>query len=162
MEAQVGWLEELMGDYGKIAGERSWEAESRWIQRKENDLLYVYGLIVTSRKDELLCLLSKTHRVSFLFFFFFNVFLFGYTGSSLLCAGFLSLQQQAGVTLWLQDAGFSLQWLLLSQDAGSRVGGGSSAVTARRLSGPAACGIFSDQTWDRTCILCIGRWILNH
>ena len=41
------------------------------------------------------------------------------------------------------------------------MGSWASAVTARRLSGPVACGIFPNQTWDRTCIPCIGRWSLN-
>ena len=57
--------------------------------------------------------------------------LFGCTGSSLQCMGFLSSWWAAGGLLWLQCTGFSLPWI-------------SVAVT-HGLSCPAACGIFPDQ-----------------
>ena len=76
-------------------------------------------------------------------------FIFGSSGSSLLCVGFLQVQR-AGATLQLQCMGFSLEWLLLWQSTGSRtccsmfsswqhVG---SVVVAHGLSCPKACGIF--------------------
>ena len=43
----------------------------------------------------------------------FIYFIFGHTGSLLLCVGFC----------YLWPVGFSLLWLLLSQSVGSRVGG---------------------------------------
>ena len=74
---------------------------------------------------------------------------------------FFSLVVASGGFSLLWCAGFALRWLLLLQSTGSRVGRRASVVTAHRLSGPATCGIFPDQTRDRTCIPCIGRWILN-
>ena len=54
-----------------------------------------------------------------------NYFIFGCAGSSLLCMGFL-WSQQAGATLQLWCADFSLRWLLLLQSMGSRSWGFSS------------------------------------
>ena len=72
-----------------------------------------------------------------LFFYFSGLFLnFIYLWlhvSSLFCASFLQL--------WC--TGFSLQWLVLLQSAGSRHAG--SAVVVHGLSCPSACGIFLDQ-----------------
>ena len=91
-------------------------------------------------------------------------FIFGSSGSSLLCVGFLQVQR-AGATLQLQCMGFSLEWLLLWQSTGSRtccsmfsswqhVGSVAAAhglqstgsvVVAHRFSCFAACGIFPNQ-----------------
>ena len=77
--------------------------------------------------------------ISFIFFFQ-KIYLFidGYTGSSLLRAGFLQLQR-AGATLSLWSRGFSLQWLLSLQSMGSRCSGFSSCGAQAQL----VCGM-----WD--------------
>ena len=70
-------------------------------------------------------------------------------------------------SLWC--AGFSLRWLLLLWNTGSRCTGfnscgswaAGSVVVAHGLSCSAACGIFS-RTRARTLVPCIGRQILNH
>ena len=69
------------------------------------------------------------------------MYAFGCTGSLLLCVGFLSLQG-AGVCT-SSCVGFSLRWLLLLQNMGSRYL--DSVVVAQGLSCPAACGLFPDQ-----------------
>ena len=51
---------------------------------------------------------------------FIYLFIFGSTGSSLLCAGFLWLHQEEATLLWC--AGFSLWWLLLWSTGFSRYG----------------------------------------
>ena len=79
-----------------------------------------------------------------------NLFIFGCTGSLLLCASFLQLLQ-GDITLCF--TGFCLQWLLLLQ---------------RRLQQLRHMGLVvlrcveSSWTRCRTCIPCIGRWIFIH
>ena len=58
--------------------------------------------------------------------FFFNFFIFGWVGSSLLCMGFSSCGER--VLLFVAVVGFSL-WLLLLQSTGSRHAGFSSCST---------------------------------
>ena len=50
----------------------------------------------------------------------------------------------------------SLSWESYLQHAGFSVG------VARGLSCPTACGNLSSLTKDQTCVLYIGKWILNH
>ena len=67
--------------------------------------------------------------------------------------------------------GFSLRWLLLLQSTGSSHTGFSGwsaqallsvalVVVAHGLSCSEVCGMFRNR--DQTCVLCFGRWILNH
>ena len=52
-------------------------------------------------------------------FFLINLFIFGYTGSLLLCTGFSLVAMSWGCSsFWC--VGFSLWWLLLLQNMGSR------------------------------------------
>lgn len=60
---------------------------------------------------------------------------------SMLCSGFLWLQQRLGVALWLWEVGFSL-WCLLLQSTDSRCTG--SAVSVHGLSFSMPCEIFPD------------------
>ena len=90
----------------------------------------------------------------FLFFFFFNFFIFGCVGSSLLRVGFLRFRW-LGATLrcsaWASHCGgFSCcgAWALrtwASVVAACRLYSAGSVVMAHGLSWSAACGIFLDQ-----------------
>ena len=117
---------------------------------------------------------------TFIYLFFisnlFYLFIFGCVGSSLLCTGFLYLHR-AGATLncgvWASHcSGFSccraravgVRASVVAARGLSRCG---SQALERRLSScgarlrySAACGIF--RTRARTCVPCLGRWILNH
>ena len=79
---------------------------------------------------------------------FIYVFLFGCVGSLLLCAG------------------FSLQWLLLLWSTGSRRAGfnscGTQAQQLWHMGLVALRHVGSLWTRARTCVPCIGRWILSH
>ena len=78
----------------------------------------------------------------------------GRTGCSLLHTGFLSLWQSGGY-FSLRCSCFSLQWLLLSRTACSRLT--SSVVVTVMLTCSAACGISPDQGPN----LCSLRWQAN-
>ena len=95
-------------------------------------------------------------------------FIFDYSGSSLLPRLFsrcseLGLLFSCGS---LCSTGFSLRWLLLLWNTGSRHMGLSSCSSwAQQLwcTGLAApWQVKSSQTRNQTCVPCIGRWILNH
>ena len=96
---------------------------------------------------------SKTHCFFKKKLFF--LLIFGYTGSTLLCVGFLEL--------WC--SGFSLWRLLLFQSSGSRE---CKLLYLRcRCTGLVApwhvgSSWTRGRTWDRTRVLCDGRWILYH
>ena len=62
-------------------------------------------------------------NINIIFYFFFNLFIFGCVGSSLLRAGFSLVAVSKGYSS-LRCAGFSLRWLLLLQSIGSRHTGG--------------------------------------
>ena len=79
-----------------------------------------------------------------LFFQLIN-FIFGCTGPSLLCLGFLQLQR-VGAALQLQCMGFSLLWLLLLLSTGSRCLGFSS------------CRMWPQQSWPAGSR---GEWALG-
>ena len=91
--------------------------------------------------------------ITFFFFFFFILFIllfFGCVGSSLLHAGF-SLVAASGGYSSLQCTGFSLQWLLLLQNTGSRSTGFSSCgsqALERRLSSCGAWAQLLRSMWD--------------
>ena len=83
----------------------------------------------------------------------------------------LSLVAASGGYSLLRCAGFSLSWLLLLQNMGSRHVGFSNCGTQaleHRLSSCGARGLVasrhvgSSQARGRTRVSCIGRWILNH
>ena len=87
--------------------------------------------------------------------FYFYVFIWGCTGSSLLCVGFLQLRQ-ARASLQLQCSGFSLQWLLLLESTGLR-------ASAQQLwHFVASKHVESSWTRDQTHVPHIGRQTLNH
>ena len=75
--------------------------------------------------------------MSHLFLLFIYFFIFGFSGSSLLCASFLLLPQ-GGASLHCSE-----QWLLLLHSTGFRHTGLVAVVCG--LSCPMACGIFPDQ-----------------
>ena len=101
-------------------------------------------------------------QVTFMFcpvFFFFKIDLFIYG-----CAG--SLLPRAGL-LQLQQADFSLQWLLLLQSTHvreSRLSSCSSRVPQYlwRMGLVAVSYVGSSWTRDQICVCCIGRRILYH
>ena len=102
-------------------------------------------------------------------FYFFSInfiylFIFGCVGSSLLCG--LSLVGGNGGYSSLRCGGFSLQWLLLLRSTGSRGEGFSSCGTRTqllwRMGLVAPRHVGYSRTRVRTCVPCIGRWILNH
>ena len=113
----------------------------------------------------------------FLLFLLFLKFIFGCVGSSLLHAGFL-LVVVSGACSSLLYAGFSLRWLLLLRNTGSRRMGCSSCDTWAQqlcLMGSRAQAhqlwhtglvaprhVGSSQTRARTRVPYIGRQILNH
>ena len=81
----------------------------------------------------------------------------------------LSLVAVSGGYSSLRCAGFSLLWLLLLRSTGSRRAGfsscGSRALECRlmwHMGFAAPRHVGSSRTRDRTCVSCIGRWILNH
>ena len=78
-----------------------------------------------------------------------NIYLFGYTGSPLLCEGFLQLWQARPT-------------LCCSARASPYDGFSCCGTWALGCMGfsvyPTACGIVP----DGTCVPCTGRWILNH
>ena len=97
----------------------------------------------------------------------FYLFVLGCTGSSLLCAGFLWLQQ-VGAAPQLRCVDFSSWWFLLLRSTGFIVV--VSPVEEHRLQCsclqqswrtglPTPQHLESSQTGERTCI---GRWTLNH
>ena len=94
---------------------------------------------------------------------FFNLFILGCVGSSLLRG--LSLVAVSGGYSSLWCMGFSLWWLLLLQSTGSRHTGFSScSMRAQQLwcmGLVAPQHVWSSRTRDRTRDPCIGRWILN-
>ena len=69
----------------------------------------------------------------------------------------LSLVSASGRSSSLQRAGFTLQWLLLSQSTGCRHESSGSCGMESALG-----HVGSSWTRDRTCVPRIGRWILNH
>ena len=90
------------------------------------------------------------------------LFILGYTGSSLLCSGFLSLQR-VGTS---HCGGFSCGARALGTWAFSTCYSQAfqqedSIVVAHGLSCSKLCGIFLDQR-SNPCVLCIGRCILSH
>ena len=97
---------------------------------------------------------------------FLNLFIFIYLW---LCWVFiavcgLSLVVVSGGYSSLRCAGFSLRWLLLLRNTGSRSMGFSSCGSwAQQLwhTGLVALPVGSSRTRARTCVPCIGRWILN-
>ena len=111
------------------------------------------------------------------FFFFFNLFIFGCVGSSLLCTGFLQLRR-VGAYSSLRCTGFSLLWLLLLRSTGSRHAGFSSCGTWAQQLWLVGSRAQAQQLWRtglvapwhvrssraraRTRVPCIGRRILNH
>ena len=64
----------------------------------------------------------------------------------------------AGVLL----SSFGLRWVFRGVQPSSCCGVCTCLVVASGLSCPKACGILVSPTRDRTHVLCIGRWILNH
>ena len=90
------------------------------------------------------------------FFAFIYLFIFGCSESSLLNSGFLQLQQ-AGATLQLQCAGFSLLWLLLLWS--SLCSMASVAVCPGIV---ALRHVESSRSRNQTGVPCIGRQIVNH
>ena len=98
------------------------------------------------------CLLSTfcESKMSHFSKFLFIYFIFGCTGSSLLCRLFSSCGER-GVAPQLWYVGFSLRWLLLLWSTGSWVPRLQqlwllgSVVVVHWLSGPTACGIFPNQ-----------------
>ena len=123
-----------------------------------NELFFVYILTSCMFSCEVpICVFSPFKNLLFIYF--------GCAGLSLLCAGLLQLRQPVAVLVFslvggisccgawaLGCAGFSgwrlwaLEWRL------------SSCGSCAWL--PCACAVFC--TRDRTHVLCIGRWILNH
>ena len=111
------------------------------------------------------CPYTWSESLSFFFFNFIYLFIFGCVGPSLLHEGF-SLVAASGGYSSLQCMGFSLRWLLLLQSTGPRCMGFSSCGTRAQqlwrtgLVAPQHVG--SSRTRARTRVPCIGRWILNH
>ena len=87
----------------------------------------------------------------------FNVFFLFWLWCVFITALKLSLVAESGSYSSSSCAGFSLQWLLLTQSPGSR----ASVVAGHGLSSCSeACGIFLDQ--DKTGVPCTVKRILNH
>ena len=82
------------------------------------------------------------------------------------CARGLSLVVASGEYSLLWCTGFSLRWLLSLRSTGSRRAGfsscGSRALERRLSSCDAPWHVGSSRKRARTCVPCIGRWILNH
>ena len=94
--------------------------------------------------------------LSFIFIFKRYLFIYDCAGYSLPCTGFLWLWP-AGAALQLQSTGFSLLWLLLwSMDSRAQ----AQSLWHADLVAPRHAG--SSCTRDRTCVLSIGPWTLNH
>ena len=101
---------------------------------------------------------GQLYMSCFLFFFKYKfIYLLGCVGSSLLCAGF-SLVAASGGYSSLQCVGFSLWWLLLLWNTGSRAQAQQLWCTGL----VALWHVGSSQSRDRTRYSCIDRRILNH
>ena len=86
------------------------------------------------------------------------------------CTDFSLVAVSSGCSSW-QCGGLSLQWLLLWQGAGPRAWGlqqlqflGSRAQAQRLWHTGLVAPRYVESFWarDRTCVSCIGRWILHH
>ena len=87
--------------------------------------------------------------------FFFNLFIYGCTGTLLLRAGFLELWQVGAAlhcSAWASHCGASLV-------AEHGLESSSSVAATPGLSCSVACGLFPHQ--ESTCVVCISRQILN-
>ena len=117
----------------------------------------------------LLIYLPNCSVSDFQYYSFINLFIFGHFGSSLLCEGFLQLQQ-VGATLhhgaWASHcSGFSCcRARALGAQAQQLwlVGSRAQAQQLWRTGLVAPWHVRSSQLRARTCVPRIGRWILNH
>ena len=108
--------------------------------------------------DTLIYTYIYTHQSVFFKFLTYN-FIFGCTGSSLRQHALSLFAASRKVLLQASHwVGFSLQCLLLWQSTGSS--GHAQSLWHRGLIAPGH--VESSQIRDRTCVPCIGRWMLNH
>ena len=147
------------------------QLESKWVLVRDALSAHCQWGICLSWTEQIFrenCLKNIQSYYSFFFFFWYcgvqllslffkKIFIFGSSGSSLPCAGFSLVLANGGYSP-LQCSGFSLQWLLLLKLPGSRM----QAQQLRRTGLVAPRHVESSLTRDRTCVPCIGRWILYH
>ena len=95
----------------------------------------------------------STHSHMVGLYFLFHLFVFGCTGSSLLCMGFLQLQRK-GAALPFNVQGFSWGWLLLLWSMGTW----ASEAVVRGL----GCPVASSPARHQTRVPGTGRQIPNH
>ena len=101
------------------------------------------------------------------FFFFFNLFTFGCSGSLLLHGLFCNRGDQGLLSSW-RCAALTFLWLLLLQSVGSRACGLRSCGFQALEHRPPCMGLLTLQhvgsswTRDQTCVSCTGGRILIH
>ena len=116
--------------------------------------------------------INSIHNILiFLNKFIYFIYLFLAVLGLCCCARAFSLVAASEGYSSLRCAGFSLRWLLLLRCMGSRCAGFSSCGSRAVEGWLSSCGaralvalwhVGYSWTRARTCVPCIGRWILNH